>query len=122
MGVGISVETFMRLPLFQGAFSTMFGVKKNDLSVVLVQYQSSEEELRETLWKEFDIAGMEIRMANTAFDYLIDCCELKRDLQDTLIETIRNCILMSGILYGCGTECCKYKRFLTVWFLAGRRK
>lgn len=40
---------------------------------------------------------MEIRIANTAFDFLIDCCEEKKELCETLKGEIKKNILMAGI-------------------------
>lgn len=42
---------------------------------------------------------MEIRIANTALDFLIDCCENKKDLCETLKGEIKKNILMAGIFY-----------------------
>ena len=41
---------------------------------------------------------MEIRIANTAFDFLIDCCENKRELEKTLKSEIKKNILTYAIL------------------------
>lgn len=84
MLINIEKEHFMFLPLNQHIFKTMFEIKSNSLEPILKQYDVDQKYLYDLLWEEFDISGMEIRIANTAFDFLIDCCEKKRDLRETL--------------------------------------
>mgnify|MGYP001087541115 CR=1 FL=1 len=81
------------------AFNIMFEVKDESLSSVMKQYRVSKQDLHDTLWEEFNISGMEVRIANTAFDFLIECCENQKDLKDTLVGEIRKDILMSSIYY-----------------------
>lgn len=91
--------SIMFLPLNQLVFKMMLEVKSDSLGPVMKQYDVSRQELYDSLWQEFNISGMEIRIANTAFDFLIDCCEKKRDLRETLIGEIKKNILMAGIFY-----------------------
>ena len=97
--LNIEKEKFMFLPLNQHIFKTMFEIKSNSLEPILKQYDVDRKNLYDLLWKEFDIPGMEIRIANTAFDFLIDCCENKRELEKTLKSEIKKNILMSSIFY-----------------------
>lgn len=92
-------EQFMFLPLNQHVFKTMFEIKSNSFEPILKQYDVDQKNLYDLLWEEFNIPGMEIRIANTAFDFLIDCCEKKMDLCDTLKGKIKKNILMSSIFY-----------------------
>ena len=66
---------------------------------ILKQYDVDQKNLYDQLWQEFNIPGMEIRIANTAFDFLIDCCEEKKELCATLKGEIKKNILMAGIFY-----------------------
>lgn len=99
MVMTVSYEVFMKLPLVKNIFEMIFEVKGESLDPVLECYGVSTEKLKEVLWKEFNIAGMEVRIANTAVDFLIDCCTMKMDLSESLVGTIRHCILMAGIYY-----------------------
>lgn len=99
MLINIEKEKFMFLPLNQHIFKTMFEIKSNSLEPILKQHDVDQKNLYNLLWKEFDIPGMEIRIANTAFDFLIDCCENKRELEKTLKSEIKKNILMSSIFY-----------------------
>lgn len=92
-------KQFMFLPLNQHIFKTMFEIKSNSLEPILKQYDVDQNNLYDQLWKEFNIPGMEIRIANTALDFLIDCCENKKDLCETLKGEIKKNILMAGIFY-----------------------
>lgn len=92
-------KQFMFLPLNQHIFKTMFEIKSNSLESILKQYNVDQNNLYDQLWKEFNIPGMEIRIANTALDFLIDCCENKKDLCETLKGEIKKNILMAGIFY-----------------------
>lgn len=80
-------------------FNLIFKAKSKELSVIMKEYNVSKLDLHNTLWEEFNIPGMETRIANTAFDFLIDCCMEKRDLEDTLRKEIKKDILMSSIYY-----------------------
>lgn len=92
-------KQFMFLPLNQHVFKTMFEIKSNSLGPILKQYEVDQKNLYDQLWQEFNIPGMEIRIANTAFDFLIDCCEEKKELCETLKGEIKKNILMAGIFY-----------------------
>ena len=89
----------MFMPLTKKFFDMMFDVKQAKLKPILEQYGTDNQSLHDELWEELNTPGMENRIANTAIDYLIDCCKEKKDLCDTLRGTIRNTILMSGIFY-----------------------
>lgn len=99
MLINIEKEKFMLFPLNQHIFKTMFEIKSNSLEPILKQYDVEHKNLYDLLWKEFNIPGMEIRIANTAFDFLIECCEKKKDLCKTLKGEIKKNILMAGIFY-----------------------
>lgn len=92
-------KQFMFLPLNQHVFKIMFEIKSNSLEPILKQYEVDQKNLYDQLWQEFNIPGMEIRIANTAFDFLIDCCEEKKELCETLKGEIKKNILMAGIFY-----------------------
>lgn len=92
-------EAFMFLPLDLKIFNIIFDVKSKDINPILEQYGVEKQILYNMLWEEFNIPGMEVRIANTAFDFLIDCCEKKVDLCETLKGEIKKNILMSGIFY-----------------------
>lgn len=85
--------------LNKNSFDIMFDAKINEINSVLKQYKVTKQELYNTLWTEFNISGMEVRIANTAFDFLIDCCKEKRELKDTLKGEIKKNILMSCVFY-----------------------
>lgn len=99
MLINIGKEEFMVLPLNQHIFKTMFEMKTDSLKPILKQYDVDRNNLYDLLWEEFNIPGMEIRIANTAFDFLIECCEKKRELCETLKGEIKKNILMSSIFY-----------------------
>lgn len=99
MLINIEKEEFMVLPLNQHIFKTMFEIKIDSLKPILKQYDVDRNFLYDLLWEEFNIPGMEIRIANTAFDFLIECCEKKRELCETLKGEIKKNILMSSIFY-----------------------
>lgn len=92
-------QKFMRLSLNKILFNAIFEVKKDDFTPVLEQYKVTKQELYDILWKELHIPDMEVRIANTAMDFLIDCCETKHDLRETLIGEIRNVILAAGVFH-----------------------
>jgi hypothetical protein len=89
----------MLLPLDRKIFEIMLEVKCDALEPIIKQYDTDRQSLYQLLWKEFNIPGMEIRIANTALDFLIDCCEKKRDLEDGLRGEIKKNILAAGIFY-----------------------
>ena len=99
MLINIGKDEFMVLPLNQHIFKIMFEIKFNSLELILKQYDVDQKKLYDSLWEEFNIPGMEIRIANTAFDFLIECCEKKRDLCETLKGEIKKNILMASIFY-----------------------
>lgn len=90
---------FMKLPLTPGIFEAMWNEKKKSITPVLSCYGVDEETLKETLWEEFNIPGMEVRIANTAMNFIIDGCEKHHDPAPTLVQEIKNDILASGIYY-----------------------
>lgn len=92
-------KAFMFLPLNKKIFDTIFDVKSKDISPILEYYSVEKQILYDMLWEEYNIPGMEVRIANTAFDFLIECCEKKRELCETLKGEIKKNILASGIFY-----------------------
>lgn len=92
-------KKLMFLPLTKGVFKSMFDIKSENIGPVLEQYNTDCQSLYDALWEEFNIPGMEIRIANTAFDFLICCCEEKKDLCDTLKGEIKKNILASSVFY-----------------------
>ncbi len=92
-------KAFMFLPLNKKIFDIIFDVKSKDISPILEYYSVEKQILYDMLWEEYNIPGMEVRIANTAFDFLIECCEEKRDLCKTLKGEIKKNILASGIFY-----------------------
>ena len=89
----------MLRPLDKMIFNVMFNTKEEDINPILEQYNTSKEILRDILWEELNIDGMDLRTANTAVDFLIDCSEKKYDLRKTIREEIRKNILMAGVFY-----------------------
>lgn len=92
-------KAFMFLSLNKKIFDIIFDVKSKDISPILEYYSVEKQILYDMLWEEYNIPGMEVRIANTAFDFLIECCEEKRDLCKTLKGEIKKNILVSGIFY-----------------------
>lgn len=92
-------KKIMFLPLTKGVFKSMFEIKSEYIGPVLEQYNTDSQSLYDVLWKEYNIPGMEIRIANTAFDFLICCCNEKKDLRETLTGEIRKNILASSVFY-----------------------
>lgn len=92
-------QTFMRLPLSRLVFDTIFEIKKNAFQPVLVQYRVSQEELYDLLWEKLNVPDMDVRTANTAMDFLIDCCERKKDLAETINVMLHDMILASAVYY-----------------------
>ena len=80
-------------------FEMMFKLKKENLVTVREQYKCSEQELHDILWEEFNIPGMEVRIANTALNFLIMDCETKKDLEATLRKEIHRNVLGAAIYY-----------------------
>lgn len=95
----VEKRKFMLLPLERKIFEIMLEVKSDAIEPIIKQYGTDRQSLYQLLWKEFNIPGMEIRIANTALDFLIDCCEKKRDLENSLRGEIKKNILMAGIFY-----------------------
>lgn len=89
----------MNLQVTLKLFELMLEVKKENLVAVLEQYKCSKQELHDILWEEFNIPGMETRIANTALDFLIVDCEKKEDLEDTLRKEVKKNILGAAIYY-----------------------
>lgn len=94
-----SAQGLMFLPLTKKVFDIMFDTKADSINPVLKHYDVSREFLHDMLWKEFNIESMETRIANTALDFLIDCCEEKKDLCKTLKGEIKKNILAAAIFY-----------------------
>lgn len=82
-------KAFMFLPLNVKIFNVIFDVKSKDIKPILEYYGVEKQFLYNMLWEEFNIPGIEVRIANTAFDYLIDCCGMKKDLCETLKGEIK---------------------------------
>lgn len=80
-------------------FDQIFEIKADAVQPVLNNFNVEKEELKNLLWEEVNIPGMEVRIANTAFDWLIMCCREHRDLQETLKSEIKKNILQAGIFY-----------------------
>lgn len=89
----------MFMPLTHKIFDLMFEIKSKHLDPITDQYHCSKQELSDILWEEFNIPGMEIRIANTAFDFLIMNCERKEELEATLKKEVKRNVLASGIFY-----------------------
>ena len=92
-------KKIMLLPITQKFFDLILEVKAEYLGIIMEQYNCSKQEIYDILWQEFDIPGMENRIANTALDFLIDCCERKTDLEDTLRKEIKKNILHAAIFH-----------------------
>lgn len=92
-------KKLMFLPLTKSIFKSIFDIKSEDIDSVLEQYNTDQQSLYDALWEEFNIPSMEIRIANTAFDYLICCCQEKKDLCETLKGEIKKNILASSVFY-----------------------
>lgn len=80
-------------------FDKIFDIKAADMEPVCRVYNVSLDELKSMIWEKFDILGMEVRIANTALDWLIDCCEAEQELYKTLRGEIRQVILHAAIFY-----------------------
>ena len=94
-----TMRLLMKLPLKKSFFDTMFDVKKEAIGPVLAHYNVDEQTLHDMLWEEYNISGMENRIANTAFDFLITACEQGKDLPETLKGAVKENILAAAIYY-----------------------
>lgn len=93
---GFMKYSFMLRPLSKVVFDKMFECKLELIEPVLKTYKVQPEDLKNLLWKEFNIPGMEVRIANTAFNVLIRCCEKKEDLCESLLGEVRHVILTAS--------------------------
>lgn len=80
-------------------FNLIIKQKVNDLQVVYDCFDISSEQLRSTVHEMCFIPGMEVRICNTAIDFLIDQCTEFRDKGCSLRQTISECILAAGVYY-----------------------
>ncbi len=92
-------KQFMLSPLNKIVFDKIFELKADAIEPILSVYKETQENLKKILWKEFNIAGMDVRTANTAFDWLISRCAEGVDLCATLEGEIKNVILHAAIFY-----------------------
>lgn len=90
---------FMCSRLTEKIFHAMWEVKAENRQAVAERYKVTEQQLYNALWQEFNIEGMEVRIANTAFDFLIDRCKDGKDLKESLHQTVRDMILAATIFY-----------------------
>lgn len=90
---------FFTASLSKKIFDKIFEIKADAVQPVLDNFNVEKEELKNLLWEEFNIPGMEVRIANTALDWLIMNCEEDNDLGKTLKSEIRKDILYAGIFY-----------------------
>lgn len=107
-------ELFMKMPITERIFSVMFEEKAKSLDFVeiLKYYNINKQDLYSIMWEKFNIPGMEIRIANTAFDFLIMKCVEKKELDKNLSNEIGECILTAGIFYtNVAPEACKTSGF-----------
>ena len=75
-------ELFMKMPLTEKIFAIIFESKNKNLKIfvkILEFYNINRQDLYGVLWEEFNIACMEVRIANTAFDFLIMKCVEKKN-------------------------------------------
>ncbi len=94
-------ELFMKMPVTEKIFTIIFEekTKSKDFAKLLGYYNINKHDLYSIMWEEFNIPGMEIRIANTAFDFLITECAEKKELDKVLKNEIRECILTAGNFY-----------------------
>ncbi len=94
-------ELFMKMPVTEKIFAIIFKPKTKSLDFVklLEYYNISGQDLYSIMWEKFNIPGMEIRIANTAFDFLIAKCAGKKELDKVLRNEIGECILAAGFFY-----------------------
>lgn len=93
-------ELFMKMPITEKIFAIMFEAKaeSKDFVEILKYYNINKQDLYNLLWEEFNIPGMEVRIANTAFDYLIIDCT-KKEEPGSLKSEIKECILAAAVFY-----------------------
>lgn len=94
-------ELFMKMQITESVFSVMFEekTKSEHFIEILKTYNTNNNDLYGVLWEEFNIPGMEVRIANTAFDFLILKCVEKKELNKLLRNEIKECVLSAGIFY-----------------------
>lgn len=94
-------ELFMKMLVTERIFSVMFEEKAKSLDFVeiLKYYNINKQDLYSIMWEKFNIPGMEIRIANTAFDFLIAKCAERKELNKVLKNEIGECIMTAGIFY-----------------------
>ena len=82
----MDAELFMKAKITEKIFDFLFDVKAGspDFSEVLRSYDISKKDLHDLLWEKLNISGMEVRIANTAVDFLICSCVEGKDLCDTI--------------------------------------
>lgn len=95
----MSDKAFMLLPLKKEISDVMFSVKSDSINPVLERYGVDRQGLHDLLWEELNIPGMEVRTANTAFDFLIVSCEENRELETSLKAEVKKNILGAGVFY-----------------------
>ena len=76
-------ELFMKMPVTEKIFAIMFQAEAKSLDFVeiLKYYNINKQDLYSIMWKKFNIPGMETRIANTAFDFLIMKCVWRKKNQ-----------------------------------------
>lgn len=97
--LSVLARKVMLLPCNKMIFDKIFDLKTVDMEPVCRVYNVSTDELKSMVWEEFDIPGMEVRIANTALDWLIDCCEAEHYVRKTLRGEIKQVILHAAIFY-----------------------
>lgn len=108
-------ELFMKMPVTEKIFTIIFETKtkSKDFVEILKYYNINKQDLYSIMWEKFNIPGMEIRIANTAFDFLIMKCVEKKELDKNLSNEIGECILTAGIFYtNVAPEACKISDFV----------
>lgn len=96
----MDVKSFMKMPVTEKIFTIIFEAKtkSKDFVEILKYYNISKQDLYNLLWEEFNIPRMEVRIANTAFDYLIIDC-IKKEEPGSLKSEIKECILAAAVFY-----------------------
>ena len=94
-------ELFMKMSVTEKIFTIIFEekTKSKDFAKLLGYYNINKHDLYSIMWEEFNIPGMEIRIANTViwfFNYKM-CWE--KELDKVLKNEIRECILTAGNFY-----------------------
>ncbi len=94
-------ELFMKMPVTEKIFAIIFEskTKSKDFVKILEFYNINRQDLYGVLWEEFNVACMEVRIANTAFDFLIMKCVEKKELVKLVRDEIREFVLAAGIFY-----------------------